>query len=1294
MKKLLKSVLSIALALAIVFSSAVVGLSEIDLGVNVSAALGGTTGECTWSLDGTVLTISGNGVMSDYEHSDAAPWGTDITKAIIENGVENIGEQAFYKCNSLTEVSIADTVEVIENHAFQYCDAITSVFIPESVNVVGALSFHYCASLQEINVDENNLFYSSDDGVLFNKNKTELVKYPDGKTDIEYEIPDGVQEIGLFAFDGCIYFARITIPESLRESYSLMNLNVFDDCIALEEINVAPENPDFCSVDGVWFNKDKTKLISYPQAKKGDQYSIPDTVTEIGTSAFYKCENIMLFTIPESVECINNGAFRQTGYYQNKSNWENGALYIGDCLIDCDYTLPEEYVVKPGTRLIGAFALSSRRLTSLILNDGLEFINSYAFDSCQNLTTLTIPGSVKVINGYFVKNCANLTEVIISDGVECINSYAFNSCENLTTLTIPGSVKVVSAHIVNNCEKFTAVTICDGVEIIEADAFYGCNALSSISLPDSIKYIGAGAFNYTAYYNTSKNWVKGVLYINNHLIATKNLSGACVVKEGTKTIAENAFYISGIKSVTLPDGLVTLAKQCFYTCPNLESINLPDSIEVIDDNALANNIYLHITDLPANLEYIGKSAFVNATAESITIPDGVKFIGDGAFSLSHLTEIKCENNPYFTSVDGVLFDKGLTELIQFPEEKESEHYVIPSSVNKIRSLAFYGCSKIKSVVIPEGLTTIGVYAFGFCYKLESIVVPRSVKTVEGNAFWAASQLEYVFYAGTEAEWKNIENLGEFNEPFFKAKIHYEATDHTLEDWEMVRPSCDEEGYNCRRCVVCKDIVVKEPIPATGHTSGDWIYDGGNSCTATGERYKKCTVCGTVVETEEYQGPGHTETDWIIDRIATCTASGSKHKECTTCGEITETVVITATGHVSSEWIIDKNSTCTASGSRHKECTVCGATTEASSIPATGHTPSDWIVNVETRTRYKECVNCKEILERENLPLIAPVITSCYNEVDGVQLKWSAVTGAKSYTIYRKLPAEMSWEQIATVSDVAYRDIKVSGNTVYQYKINAVDQYGGVGEYSAQRECRFIETPALLTRENAVGGVKITWEKVEGATSYRIYRRGAGTDYWFYLGDFDASLNTFTDLETANYFPEDANKNTLAKPKSGNYYRYTVRASYDGEDSNGNPYLIYSGFDTVGLYLKYVATPKLTSISNATNGLQIKWNAVNGGGDIEYRVYRRGAGSTYWYYLGTTTNTTWTDEGVKSANGGYYRYTVRAVAGKNGNGWYSAFDTTGLYLMRLSNPTLTSAVSSSSGITVKWESVKGATSYYV
>ncbi len=302
-----------------------------------------------------------------------------------------------------------------------------------------------------------------------------------------------------------------------------------------------------------------------------------------------------------------------------------------------------------------------------------------------------------------------------------------------------------------------------------------------------------------------------------------------------------------------------------------------------------------------------------------------------------------------------------------------------------------------------------------------------------------------------------------------------------------------------------------------------------------------------------------------------------------------------------------------------------------------------------------------------LRLSCPKITSASNLVPGITMTWTPIDDAVSYEILRKEEGDRNWEVIATVTDTTYVDADVFNDTVYTYTINAIMADGGKTGYDEKgRSVTFVDTPDLISVSNTVGGVLVKWTPIENATSYRVYRRGAGSTYWYYLGD--VTDTSFIDKETG----------TGSSIKSGEYFRYTVRAV--------NTY--YSGFDTNGLYLKYVASPKLTGISNSTNGIYIKWNAVKGVTN-GYRVYRRGAGATYWYYLGTVKTTYFTDTAIKNANGKYYRYTVIADAGK-----HSAFDTTGLYIKRLSDPVLTSAKSYSSGIQIKWNAITGANGYYV
>ena len=138
------------------------------------------------------------------------------------------------------------------------------------------------------------------------------------------------------------------------------------------------DNQYFASIDGVLFNKDLTQIIRYPEAKNGNQYIIPDSVTHIGNHAFLKCEAIQNINIPNSVTHIGNRAFENSALYNDPANWENGALYIDNCLIEVEEDFVGHFRIKENTRIIA----------------------EYAFADCPSLTSVTIPNSVTSIGGY------------------------------------------------------------------------------------------------------------------------------------------------------------------------------------------------------------------------------------------------------------------------------------------------------------------------------------------------------------------------------------------------------------------------------------------------------------------------------------------------------------------------------------------------------------------------------------------------------------------------------------------------------------------------------------------------------------------------------------------------------------------------------------------------------------------------------------------------------------------------------------------------------------------------------
>ena len=370
----------------------------------LSAQISGTIGDLTWTLDRSgLLTISGVGEMPDNYVEGIAlpnPWHEsylDIKSVIIEEGVTSIGYAAFYGCSNLASISIPNGVKKIGLYAFELCKNLTSITIPSSVISIEH-AFYGCDNLLNFIVEEGNEQYSSDAGILYDKDKTALLKCPPKKSG-DIVIPNSVKRIGESAFSRCFDLTSISIPSSVTS----IEPWAFNQCYGLTSISI-PEN--ITSIENGLFYLCK-KLASI---------SIPSNVTNIGNGAFYGCESLTSVEIPDEVTDIGDNAF-----------------------FGCT-SLTSVEIPNKVTR-IGVYAFNRcTNLASISIPSGTTNIGAGAFVYCSNLTSISLPEDITTIEEHTFLGCNKLTSIVIPNGVTSIGQSAFKGCGKLINFHSQASI--------------------------------------------------------------------------------------------------------------------------------------------------------------------------------------------------------------------------------------------------------------------------------------------------------------------------------------------------------------------------------------------------------------------------------------------------------------------------------------------------------------------------------------------------------------------------------------------------------------------------------------------------------------------------------------------------------------------------------------------------------------------------------------------------------------------------------------------------------------------------------------
>ena len=645
---------------------------------------------------------------------------TGLKVVVIPNTVKIIGKDSFAKCVNLesltipfvgnTEVSdtyigclfgasrynnnesyvpvslktvVVTSASIIDKYAFYKCPYITNITLPNSLTSIGESAFYYCSGLSSIN------------------------------------IPDGVITIGSYVFYGCSGLKNITVGSGVMSIGS----RAFMNCDNIENVYVSDiskwctisfyddtANPmhyaskfyvNGSEISEVNFNENITFIGKYAlyNIKSIKKIVVPDTVTSIGANAFMGCSNLESLTVPVLGESGNKYShlgflFGASSYSQNNSNVPN-------------------------------------KLKSVVITGGTSIISN-AFYGCSNITSITLPSTLKTIESNAFSGCSSLETIIISSGVTSIGSNAFSGCSSLKNITIPSSVTSIASGAFSGCsglvnvyagdisawckisfgneysnpmhfaskfyvdgKEVTEVIFEDGATYVSDYALYNIGSIKKIVVPNTVTVIGKSAFK-------GCNAVESLTipFVGSNINSNTYLGYLF----GATSYSQNEDFVPiSLKTVVVTGG-TNLGSYAFSGCSNIANIILPNTLTSISNYAFKNCSGLESITIPENVTSIGTDAFNNCTA---------------------LSEVHVNNISKWCKIEfGNVFANPMHYAAKFyVNGEEPDEVIFEEGTTSVGLYILYNIKSIKKIVVPDTVRTIGQGAFMGCSKLESLTIP-------------------------------------------------------------------------------------------------------------------------------------------------------------------------------------------------------------------------------------------------------------------------------------------------------------------------------------------------------------------------------------------------------------------------------------------------------------------------------------------------------------------------------------------------------------------------------------------
>lgn len=925
------------------------------------------------SYDGTITVSNYNGedetvtVPAEIDGysvgmlSNAFSFNYTVKSITISEGIKSL-YQTFYSCTGLETVNLPESIENIYSSTFYNCSSLNELKLGKNVNGFSGDNF-YNMNLETFSVDEDNPYFSTDGVLLFDKEKTKVFAAP-VKDLTAYSIPDSVIEIGEYGLmyvklgndtlpnslvsiaENGLYCAgptdfSLTLPsgiESVGNSSFILSkfnsikfgknvqeigTNIFAYCDRLEEIVIDEENPYFCTDGIAILNKDKSVL--YDVRKDSiESYDIPEGVTIIKENTFSNSDYKDI-TIPDGVETIEGYAF------SNMSNltsitFPNSVISLGDSVL-----------------------YYCQNLVDVTLPSGISEIPYGFMEYCDKIESIQIPSGVTLIDGFAFDGCTSLVDISLPDTLITIKNYAFRHCTGLSSITIPESVESIGSDTFSGCSESLVLNVTEGSY---AETFAKDNGLS-------YSYVGSEECDHT--------WDSGKVTKEATTSSTGIMTYTCTKCGATKTEVIPALDDEGGEEEEVEEDT-----------SDFTFLELSDgTYQMTGYTGKESRIFIPATYNGKAVTSIGSSAFYGCkNINMISIPSSVNDIEDGALYYgSEFEWISVDNdNLYFLSIDGILYNDDMTILYACPANAVDESYDIPYGVTTIKSNAFSNCISLETVTIPKTVYRIGASAFADCEELMKIRIPEEVTYIGTSAFDGCDNLSLEVYEDSYAE-----NYADRNDLLYSYVREYVSGDYTYElkdDDTIVITAYIGEDENVIIPEEIDDYVVSEigerafsdNSDLNSVTVGDNVTVIGNGAFADCENLSYVRFEGDYVTFGEGVFDGSDDVEVIANE-------GSDAWEYAD----DEDVVVHECNHVWDEGYVIVEATTQNEGVIVYTCGICGET-KKEPIPKLAHTVHTWDGGVVTTAATENsegvmtytCTECGAI-RTEIIPKLAHTV---------------------------------------------------------------------------------------------------------------------------------------------------------------------------------------------------------------------------------------------------------------------------------------------------------------------------------